>query len=73
MKPFSSSHRLARLCPCLDTPVHAGALQGAHMYGRWDPHLVTLLLGRLTPDNARIDVQTFAWEGISEQLRQVTF
>jgi hypothetical protein len=45
--------------------------QGAWVFGEWDPALAAALLERMTPDNARIDVQSASWEHIRADIGKV--
>ena len=41
------------------------------MFGEWDPALADALLQRMTPDYARIDVQSASWEHIRADIGKV--
>ncbi len=42
------------------------------MFGEWDPALADALLQRMTPDNARVDVQSASWEHIRADIGKVS-
>ena len=44
--------------------------QGQWVYGRWDPDLVTELLSHMTPQQARLDVQSKDFDAVAEQIKQ---
>jgi hypothetical protein len=41
------------------------------VFGEWDPALADALLQRMTPDNARVDVQSASWEHIRADIGKV--
>lgn len=42
------------------------------MYGKWDPVLMTELLGHMTPQQARLDVQSRDYDAVSKQIQQAS-
>ena len=50
-------------------PEHA--LKGGYLYDEWDPDLVRELVDNMTPRSARLDLQTRAYDTLTERIQQV--
>ena len=50
-------------------PEHA--LKGGYLYDDWDPDLIRTLVDGMTPRSARVDLQTFDYDALTERIKQV--
>lgn len=41
------------------------------MFGEWDPALADSLLQRMTPESARVDVQSASWDRVRADISKV--
>eukprot|EP00208_Stichococcus_sp_RCC1054_P001535 CAMPEP_0206142388 /NCGR_PEP_ID=MMETSP1473-20131121/16665_1 /ASSEMBLY_ACC=CAM_ASM_001109 /TAXON_ID=1461547 /ORGANISM="Stichococcus sp, Strain RCC1054" /LENGTH=1083 /DNA_ID=CAMNT_0053537371 /DNA_START=256 /DNA_END=3510 /DNA_ORIENTATION=+ len=62
---------VTRLAAELHMFAPAHALKGQWVYGQWDPALVTELLTQMTPQRARIDVQSKDYDAVSKQIKEM--
>ena len=51
-------------------PEHA--LKGGYLYDEWDADLVRDLVDGMTPRSARLDLQTRAYDTLTERIQQVS-
>ena len=51
-------------------PEHA--LKGGYLYDEWDQELVRDLVDGMTPRSARLDLQTRAYDTLTDRIQQVT-
>ena len=65
----SCSSRMFPLWVQIYAPEHA--LKGGHLYDDWDPDLAQALIDGMTPRAARLDLQTRAFDALSERIQQV--
>jgi hypothetical protein len=56
-------------CQQIYAPEHA--LKGGHLYDNWDPDLAQALVDGMTPRAARLDLQTRAFDALTERIQQV--
>ena len=63
-------HGKLSLCLQIYAPEHA--LKGGHLYDDWDPDLAQSLVNGMTPRAARLDLQTRAFDALSERIQQVS-
>ena len=75
-KPYGTSNmprdrRFSKCFRCWQVYAPEHALKGGYLYDEWDADLVRDLVDGMTPRSARLDVQTRAYDALTERIKQV--